>query len=106
MASLGRPGTGRLSHRDVTFPERGIRTTSGARGIRNCSRRSDLLPRHRGWRSAGDLAARGYRVIAFDRRGWGRTVIDPTEPQPGTAAGDLLALLDDLGLDRVHVVGT
>ena len=52
------------------------------------------------------FAAGGYRVIAFDRRGWGRTVIDPTEPQPGTAAGDLLALLDDLGLDRVHVVGT
>ncbi len=52
------------------------------------------------------FAAAGYRVIAFDRRGWGRTVINSAEPQPGTAAGDLLALLDQLGLDRVHVVGT
>jgi pimeloyl-ACP methyl ester carboxylesterase len=33
----------------------------------------------------------GYRVIAFDRRGWGRTQIDPAGPQPGTAADDLLA---------------
>jgi pimeloyl-ACP methyl ester carboxylesterase len=52
------------------------------------------------------FAAAGYRVIAFDRRGWGRTVINSAEPQPGTAAGDLLALLDQLGLDRAHVVGT
>jgi pimeloyl-ACP methyl ester carboxylesterase len=54
--------------------------------------------------------AAGYRVIAFDRRGWGRTEIDSTETQSGTAAGtaagDLLALLDQLHLDRVHVVGT
>jgi pimeloyl-ACP methyl ester carboxylesterase len=57
------------------------------------------------------FAAAGYRVIAFDRRGWGRTVINSAEPQPAssqmsTAAGDLLAVLDQLGLDRVHVVGT
>ena len=39
----------------------------------------------------------GYRVIAFDRRGWGRTVIDPTGAPPGTAADDLLALVDRLG---------
>jgi pimeloyl-ACP methyl ester carboxylesterase len=48
----------------------------------------------------------GYRVIAFDRRGWGRTEISAGESQPGTAADDLLALLDQLKLDRVHVVGT
>jgi pimeloyl-ACP methyl ester carboxylesterase len=52
------------------------------------------------------FAAAGYRVIAFDRRGWGRTVINAAEPQPGTAADDLLSLLDQLGLDRVHVIGT
>ena len=48
----------------------------------------------------------GYRVVAPDRRGWGRSVIDPAGPQPGTAADDLHALLDHLGLDRVHLVGT
>ena len=56
------------------------------------------------------FTAAGYRVIAFDRRGWGRTTIDSTPSQPGaspgTAADDLLTLLDQLGLDRVHVVGT
>src|SRR5262252_6524280 len=35
------------------------------------------------------LVAAGYRVIAYDRRGWGRSVIDSTGPQPGTAADDL-----------------
>ena len=48
----------------------------------------------------------GYRVIAHDRRGWGRSEIDPSGPQPGTAADDLHALLDHLGVDRVHLVGT
>ncbi len=50
--------------------------------------------------------AAGYRVIAYDRRGWGRTVINLAEPQPGIAADDLLGLLDHLGLNRVHLVGT
>jgi pimeloyl-ACP methyl ester carboxylesterase len=48
----------------------------------------------------------GYRFIAFDRRGWGRTVIDPSGPQPGTAADDLNALMTHLGIDRFHLVGT
>ena len=48
----------------------------------------------------------GYRVIAYDRRGWGRTLIDPSGPQPGTAADDLQALLDHLSIDRIHLVGT
>jgi pimeloyl-ACP methyl ester carboxylesterase len=52
------------------------------------------------------FTAAGYRVIAFDRRGWGRTEIDPAGSQPGAAADDLLGLLDQLHLDRVHVVGT
>jgi pimeloyl-ACP methyl ester carboxylesterase len=47
----------------------------------------------------------GYRFIALDRRGWGRTVVEPGA-QPTTAADDLLGLLDSLNLERVHVVGT
>jgi len=50
------------------------------------------------------FTAAGYRIIAFDRRGWGRTETDSTNPS--TAADDLLALLDQLHLDRVHIVGT
>jgi pimeloyl-ACP methyl ester carboxylesterase len=52
------------------------------------------------------FTAKGYRVIAYDRRGWGRTQIDPSGPQPGTGADDLLGLLDQLKIDRVHVVAT
>ena len=52
------------------------------------------------------FTAAGYRVIAFDRRGWGRTVNDPAGTQPGTGAGDLLGLLDLLGIERAHIAGT
>lgn len=53
------------------------------------------------------FTAAGYRCLAFDRRGRGRTEAVPDSgPQPGTAADDLCALLDVLGLDRIHLVGT
>jgi pimeloyl-ACP methyl ester carboxylesterase len=52
------------------------------------------------------FAAQGYRVIAFDRRGWGRSLADAaTGPQPGTVAGDLDALAGHLKLDKFHLVG-
>jgi pimeloyl-ACP methyl ester carboxylesterase len=52
------------------------------------------------------LAAAGYRVIAFDRRGWGRSgAVATTGPQPGHAADDLNALADHLSLPRFHLVG-
>jgi pimeloyl-ACP methyl ester carboxylesterase len=48
----------------------------------------------------------GYRVIAFDRRGWGRSMADAaTGAQPGSVAGDLDALADHLRLDKFHLVG-
>jgi pimeloyl-ACP methyl ester carboxylesterase len=47
----------------------------------------------------------GYRVIAFDRRGWGGTTVDQNVAA-GTAADDLIALLDSRHVDRVHLVGT
>jgi pimeloyl-ACP methyl ester carboxylesterase len=52
------------------------------------------------------FTAAGYRFIAFDRRGWGRTVVEPGAPGTVSAADDLLGLLDSLGLERVHLVGT
>ena len=58
------------------------------------------------WASQIDAFSRaGYRVIAFDRRGWGRSQTDTTGPQPGTAADDLHALADYLSLGRFHLVG-
>jgi pimeloyl-ACP methyl ester carboxylesterase len=47
----------------------------------------------------------GYRVISFDRRGWGRTESQPGAA-PGTAADDLIALMDHLRIERFHLVGT
>jgi pimeloyl-ACP methyl ester carboxylesterase len=52
------------------------------------------------------FTAIGYRVIAYDRRGFGRSVIDPAGPQPGTGADDLLSLMQYLGVDRFHLVST
>jgi pimeloyl-ACP methyl ester carboxylesterase len=54
----------------------------------------------------GPLTTAGYRFIAFDRRGWGRTVIEPSGLQPGTAADDLDGLMKHLGIDRFHLIGT
>ena len=48
----------------------------------------------------------GYRVIAFDRRGWGKSLANAaTGPQPGTIADDLDGLVDHLKLPRFHLVG-
>ena len=48
----------------------------------------------------------GFRAIAMDRRGWGKSVADSTSgPQPGSVAGDLDALALALELDRFHLVG-
>ena len=52
------------------------------------------------------FASRGYRVITYDRRGYGRSVADSSGPQPGTGADDLNALMDYLKIDRFHLVGT
>lgn len=51
------------------------------------------------------FTAAGFRVVAYDRRGWGKTKVEPRGPA-GTAASDLLALADHLGLARFHLVGT
>jgi pimeloyl-ACP methyl ester carboxylesterase len=48
----------------------------------------------------------GYRVIAFDRRGWGKSIADTASgPQPGSIAEDLDALADHLKLKKFHLVG-
>jgi pimeloyl-ACP methyl ester carboxylesterase len=48
----------------------------------------------------------GYRVIAFDRRGSGKSMADPTSgPQPGSIAGDLDTLMNFLQLGTFHLLG-
>jgi pimeloyl-ACP methyl ester carboxylesterase len=51
------------------------------------------------------FAAAGFRVIGYSRRGHlGSSAIDPE--QPGTSAGDLRQLMDHLGIERAHLMGT
>jgi pimeloyl-ACP methyl ester carboxylesterase len=51
------------------------------------------------------FAARGFRVIAYDRLGSGRSRL-AADAAAGTAADDLQALTTQLGLTRFHLVGT
>lgn len=53
------------------------------------------------------LAARGYRAIAPDMRGYGDTDVPPSHTSYAVfhLVGDLVALLDALALDQVFVVG-
>ncbi len=51
------------------------------------------------------LAAAGYRVIGYSRRGHLGSESGPPDA-PGTGSGDLAALVDHLGLGRFHLVGT
>ena len=52
------------------------------------------------------FTAAGYRCIAYDRRGWGRSRPDPSGEQPGYLGDDLQGLADHLRLDRFHIVAT
>jgi len=51
------------------------------------------------------LAQAGYRVIAFDRPGWGKSVVREGQ-KPISVAEDLDALADHLRLSKFHLLGT
>ena len=51
------------------------------------------------------FAKAGYRVIAYSRRGYDRSRAVPKE-NPGTASDDLHALVQFLGLNKFHLVGS
>ena len=52
------------------------------------------------------FTAAGYRVIAYDRRGFGRTVVNSPAAATTTAADDLQSLVEHLHIDRFHLVST
>lgn len=52
------------------------------------------------------FAKAGYRVIAYDRRNYGKTIYDAASPPPGTTVDDLDAIRQHLGIDRFHIVAT
>jgi len=51
------------------------------------------------------LVAHGYRVIAMDSRGHGRSTRDDAPMSYHLMAGDVIGLLDHLGVPRVYLVG-
>ncbi len=51
------------------------------------------------------LRAAGYRAIAYSRRGYCGSETGPLD-RAGTGSGDLVALLEHLGVQTCHLVGT
>jgi len=54
---------------------------------------------------AAAFAAGGYRVIAVDSRGQGRSTLGENALGYARMADDVLGVMDDLGLERAHIVG-
>lgn len=57
---------------------------------------------HRMWDDQFAALSRDFRVVRYDHRGFGRS---PAPSGPYSPAGDLLRLLDHLGIERAHLVG-
>ncbi len=52
------------------------------------------------------FAQAGYRVVALDRRGWGKSVADlAAGARPGAVSDDIEALADYLKLEKFHLLG-
>lgn len=64
-----------------------------------------LLMDTTGWGLQLPSFARHFRVLLYDCRGQGRSDAPPGPYLPQQHAADLVALLDALGIDRVHLVG-
>jgi len=58
-----------------------------------------------GWEPVLEPLAAGYRVITFDNRGYGDSDAPPGPYTAAQLAGDTLAVLDAVGVERAHVVG-
>ncbi|MBB3665823.1 MULTISPECIES: 3-oxoadipate enol-lactonase [Prauserella salsuginis group] len=51
------------------------------------------------------LVRAGYRVVRYDQRGHGRTGVPDGDVTMADLGGDVVELLDGLGVDRAHFVG-
>ena len=61
---------------------------------------------HAAWfQQVPPLADAGYRVVTWDSRGFGRSTFATGVLGMDAAVGDLVAVLDAIGSDRVHLVG-
>jgi len=66
-----------------------------------------MAKNHRLWYAWVPILARHYRVVRFDMRGMGQSSVpDPEYPWSlNNFANDLLGILDQLDLQRVHLIG-
>ncbi|MFI5609329.1 3-oxoadipate enol-lactonase [Amycolatopsis sp. NPDC051903] len=61
---------------------------------------------HRMWEpQVAPLVERGYRVVRYDTRGHGASPVPDGPYELSDLGGDVVALLDDLGVDQAHLVG-
>lgn len=65
-----------------------------------------VMTTHAMWRPQVDLlAAAGYRVVAYDARGHGDSVVSAAPYRMRGLADDVIGLLDAMGIERAHFVG-
>ncbi len=60
---------------------------------------------HRMWREQKEYFAKQYRVIVHDSRGHGKSEAPPTNYSRDHRVEDLKLMLDQLGIDKCHLVG-
>lgn len=60
----------------------------------------------RQWDPQWEALAAHFHVIRSDRRGWGRSPLPAPGPETYSDAGDVVALLDELGIDQAALVGS
>jgi pimeloyl-ACP methyl ester carboxylesterase len=59
-----------------------------------------------GWESVADRFAERYEVVLLDNRGIGASDAPPGPYTAAGMAGDVLGVLDEAEIERVHIVGT
>ena len=60
---------------------------------------------HAVWFQQVPVLGQRFRVLTWDARGFGNSTNVTDAPSAEAGAADLAAILDELGIDRVHLVG-
>src|SRR5438874_4716093 len=59
----------------------------------------------RGWAMQTTALAEHYRVVLIDNRGVGKSSVAPPPYTTKQMAADVLAIMDDAGIERAHILG-
>ena len=82
-------------HHKITGPEKGPRLVF----------LHGLMGYWANWRGIISAFEKDYRILAYDQRGHGRSMKPQSGYGPEEYAEDLRLILDELGWDRIHIVG-